>query len=209
MSYSGNCDLIFGSTTGSKNGKKLQDGVILNREHAGELGPFGVRPEEDITDDEDISNYHRIRVRATPALSPRATRSQMEELFVRMYSPDAEGPNTPSKATLSEKSINIATESAKNPRHLRAPSGYKSMELRQIAIAFAQRLPEETFTPTEIQGFLLTRKNDPVRALCEVDVWRDQTKAAKEKKGKLGYTRVSNTAGKTSMVVKVGIVNLL
>ncbi|KAL8869838.1 MAG: hypothetical protein Q9198_007786, partial [Flavoplaca austrocitrina] len=223
----GNCDLIFGSTTGSKNGKKLQDGVILNQEHTGPLGPSRVRPEEDITDDEDLSNYHRIRVRATPAFLPRATRSQMTELFIRMYSPDAEGPNTPSKATLSEKSINIATESAMKPRHRKAPSGHEliikaaqasvptppesplhssssseepssleSTELRDIAIAFAKRIPDETFTPTEIQGFLLTRKNDPVRALCEVDVWRDQTIAAKEKKGKLGYTRVSNTAGK-------------
>ncbi|KAL8886043.1 MAG: hypothetical protein Q9215_006198 [Flavoplaca cf. flavocitrina] len=209
----GNCDLIFGSTTGSKNGKKLQDGVILNQEHTGPLGPSRVRPEEDITDDEDLSNYHRIRVRATPAFLPRATRSQMTELFIRMYSPDAEGPNTPSKATLSEKSINIATESAKKLRHRRAFSGYELVakaaqasvptppesplhssssseepssleltELRDIAITFAKKLPEETFTSTEIQGFLLTRKNDPVRALCEVDVWRDQTIAAKEKK---------------------------
>ncbi|KAL8769633.1 MAG: hypothetical protein Q9209_004430 [Squamulea sp. 1 TL-2023] len=58
-----NCDLIFGSITGSKNGKKLQDVST----HAGEVGPFRVRPEEDITDDEDMSNYHRIRVRVIPA----------------------------------------------------------------------------------------------------------------------------------------------
>ena len=42
--------------------------MTLNRERARELGPSRVRPEEDITDDEDMSNYHRIRVRVIPAL---------------------------------------------------------------------------------------------------------------------------------------------
>ncbi len=157
----------------------------------------------------------------------KATKSQMTELFIRMYSPDAEAPNTPSKATLSEKSINIATESAKKPRHRKAPSGHEhvieaaqasvptppesplhdsssseepsspeSTDLQDIAVAFARKIEEETFTPAEIQGFLLTRKNEPMRALREVAVWRDQTMAAKEKKGKVGNAQVSNTAGK-------------
>ncbi|KAL8923437.1 MAG: hypothetical protein Q9172_003134 [Xanthocarpia lactea] len=157
----------------------------------------------------------------------KATKSQMTELFIRMYSPDAEALNTPSKATLSEKSINIATESAKKPRHRKAPSGQEhivkaaqasvptppesplhgsssseepsspeSTELQDIAVRFARELPEETFTPAEIQGFLLTRKNEPMRALQEVEVWKDQTMAAKEKKGKVGNAEVSNTAGK-------------
>ncbi|KAL8910400.1 MAG: hypothetical protein Q9171_004309 [Xanthocarpia ochracea] len=157
----------------------------------------------------------------------KATKSQMTELFIRMYSPDSEAPNTPSKATLSEKSINIATESAKKPRHRKAPSGHEqhikaaqasvltppesplhssssseepsspeSTELQDIAVAFAEEIPEETFTPAEIQGFLLTRKNEPMRALQEVEVWKDQMMAAKEKKDKVGNAQVSNTAGK-------------
>ncbi|KAL8632310.1 hypothetical protein Q9189_001982 [Teloschistes chrysophthalmus] len=55
-------------------------------------------------------------------------------------------------------------------------------ELHDIAVAFAKRLPEETFTPAEIQGFLLTRKNEPLRALEEVIPWRDQLIRAKHAK---------------------------
>ncbi|KAL8851216.1 MAG: hypothetical protein Q9221_003847 [Calogaya cf. arnoldii] len=152
----------------------------------------------------------------------KATKSQMTELFIRMYSPDAEIP-TSSKAVLSEKSIETAAETAMKLGHRHAPSGHEliakaaqvsiptppespryssdeasspeSTELKDIAVAFAQKLPEETFTPAEIQGYLLTRKNEPMRALKEVEVWRDQTIAAKEKKDKMGNSQVSNNAG--------------
>ncbi|KAL8673219.1 MAG: hypothetical protein Q9168_002371 [Polycauliona sp. 1 TL-2023] len=155
----------------------------------------------------------------------KATKSQMTELFIRMYSPDAEVP-TPSKAVLSEKKLETATETvAKKSRNRLAPSGHELLakaspalvptppdsprhgsissgeasspeatELQDIAAAFAQKLPEETFTPAEIQGFLLTRKNDPTRALKEVEVWRDQMIAIKEKKERMGNASVSRTA---------------
>ncbi|KAL8769426.1 MAG: hypothetical protein Q9209_004654 [Squamulea sp. 1 TL-2023] len=155
----------------------------------------------------------------------KATKSQMTELFIRMYSPDAEAP-TSGKPILSEKSISIATDAVKKSRHRKAPSGLEliakaaqasvptppespcqssnsdepsspeSTELQDIAMAFARMLPEETFTPAEIQGFLLTRKNEPMRALHEVANWRDQLVAAKEKKDKMGDTQVSKNAGK-------------
>ena len=155
----------------------------------------------------------------------KATKSQMTELFIRMYSPDAEIPS-PSKTVLSEKTAGLATESTKKLRHRHAPSGYEliakaaqasvptppesprhsaissdetgspeATELHDIAIAFAKQLPEDTFTPAEIQGYLLTRKNEPERALQEVEVWRDQLTAAKEKKDKLGNAQVSKNAG--------------
>lgn len=156
----------------------------------------------------------------------KATKSQMTELFIRMYSPDAEIP-TPSKTVLSEKIPGLATGTAKKSRHRHAPSGHEliakaaqasvptppesprysssgsdepsspeSTELQDIAAAFAKTLPEETFTPAEIQGFLLTRKNEPTRALKEVVVWRDRMTAAKEKKDKMGNAQVSKNAGK-------------
>ena len=91
MSYSGNCDLIFGSITGSKNGKKLQDGVILNREHAGKHGPSRVRTGEDFTDDEDMSNYHRIRVRVIPAekMANKLSTPEMRKLFNEIQAHEA------------------------------------------------------------------------------------------------------------------------
>ena len=59
-------------------------------------------------------------------------------------------------------------------------------QLKDIAAEFAARLPESTFTPAEIQGYLLTRKKEPMRALEEVETWRDAVLEAREKKSRLG-----------------------
>ena len=59
-------------------------------------------------------------------------------------------------------------------------------DLQDIAAEFAACLPESTFTPAEIQGYLLTRKKEPMRALEEVEAWRDALLEAREKKSKLG-----------------------
>ncbi|KAI4218337.1 MAG: hypothetical protein L6R36_009007, partial [Xanthoria steineri] len=173
----------------------------------------------------------------------KATRSQMTELFIRMYSPDAEIP-TPSKIVLSEKNPGLATGTARKSRHRHAPSGHEliakaaqaslptppespqhssississsdepsspeATELHDIAAAFAKKLPEETFTPAEIQGFLLTRKNEPTTALKEVEVWRDQLTAAKEKKDKMGNAQtwtnsaIANVARRARMKMQM------
>lgn len=153
----------------------------------------------------------------------KATRAQMSELFIRMYSPDAEAP-TPIKPIPSEKTTNttIATENTdlryrkalpghepmakagqaslltppETPRHSSNSSSEETSsreptELQDIASAFAELLPEETFTPAEIQGFLLTRKNEPMRALDEVKSWRDQNLEAKNKKDQMKNGQVS------------------
>ncbi|KAL8965707.1 MAG: hypothetical protein Q9183_003724 [Haloplaca sp. 2 TL-2023] len=155
----------------------------------------------------------------------KATRSQLTELFIRMYSPDAEVA-VPSKPVAVPKSVATSTDKQTKLRHRRGSrslSGHELIakaveasvptppespressieeaaspaptELHDIAAAFAKKLPEETFTPAEIQGFLLTRKSEPTRALEEVASWRDQTLRAKEKKEnreKTGDSQVS------------------
>jgi hypothetical protein len=57
-------------------------------------------------------------------------------------------------------------------------------ELRKIASKFADLIPDHKFSPAEVQGFLLTRKTDPHKALAEVGNWRDsllENKASKTK----------------------------
>ena len=57
-------------------------------------------------------------------------------------------------------------------------------ELRKIASQFADTIPDHKFSPAEVQGFLLTRKTDPHKALAEVGKWRDsllENKASKTK----------------------------
>jgi chaperone BCS1 len=58
-------------------------------------------------------------------------------------------------------------------------------ELHSLADEFASHLPEATFSPAEIQGFLLTRKKEPLRALEQVEEWRDAVIAARERKAKV------------------------
>ncbi|KAL9598284.1 MAG: hypothetical protein Q9219_004585 [cf. Caloplaca sp. 3 TL-2023] len=154
----------------------------------------------------------------------KATRGQMSELFIRMYSPDKE-ITIPGKPIPPAQSASTVQSSSKI-RHRKAPSGHELIakagqtsiptppesprhstsrtsssgdsspseptELHDIAAAFANNLPEETFTPAEIQGFLLTRKNEPMKALREVGVWRDQTLEAKQKKDQMKTGQVSN-----------------
>lgn len=122
-----------------------------------------------------------------------ATRSQIHELFMRMYSPH-DAPRSISITIKNGSSyeptsklglLNRETMSRipghpneptppQSPRH-NTPSGTSdTTDLEEIASRFAAKLPEDTFTPAEIQGFLLTRKKEPYRALEEVDVWKEK-----------------------------------
>ena len=85
-----------------------------------------------------------------------ATRSQICELFTRMYSPKDH------------------------------PSALATSELKEVAEKFAAQLDEKSFTPAEIQGFWLTQKMDPMKALREVEAWKNQVLRSKQEKSKMG-----------------------
>ncbi|EDU44029.1 mitochondrial chaperone bcs1 [Pyrenophora tritici-repentis Pt-1C-BFP] len=53
--------------------------------------------------------------------------------------------------------------------------------IADMAERFAEQLPEDTFSPAEVQGYLLKKKRDPVQALEEVCKWRDSVLEAKKK----------------------------
>lgn len=55
--------------------------------------------------------------------------------------------------------------------------------LADMARSFAVQIPEGKFSPAEIQGFLLTLKYEPLKAVEKVGEWRDALLGAK-KKGK-------------------------
>jgi chaperone BCS1 len=52
-------------------------------------------------------------------------------------------------------------------------SAHAAPSIEELATAFADALPEGVFSPAEIQGFLLTQKKDPLKALSDVGAWRD------------------------------------
>ncbi|KAH0551085.1 hypothetical protein GP486_007567 [Trichoglossum hirsutum] len=94
-----------------------------------------------------------------------ATRPQAQELFMRMYAHD----ETQTDLTLRAKTAD-------------GESGEEVIgrgDLEDMASKFAQLIPDHEFTPAEIQGFLLTKKNDPKRALAEVQEWGNMMMIAK------------------------------
>ena len=144
-----------------------------------------------------------------------ASKAQIYQLFTRMYSPDAAATGKTSEPfTLSavpkanakpaSKADQLGFTSIEKPP-LPLPTHQDSIltppdspnptppsstsptptHIESIAKQFSEVLPEDVFTPAEIQGFLLTRKKEPLRALKEVEEWRDALIEAKEKKARV------------------------
>ena len=58
-------------------------------------------------------------------------------------------------------------------------------ELRVLAQKFAENIPDNQFSPAELQGFLLKRKKDPRKARDEVGKWVEEMMEVKRTGGKL------------------------
>ena len=116
---------------------------------------------------------------------------------------DLTPPATPKRAaspsTTSSPSLSPSSK-------LTIPSASDSIstsgDIEAIASRFAERLPEGVFTPAEIQGFLLTRKKEPLRALQEIEAWKADTIKAKEKKASANASSVGGGAAASTGAVK-------
>lgn len=100
-----------------------------------------------------------------------ATRDQIHETFLRMYSTTAE-----------EQASGGRLPDTKYRPILKFTDPEK---LEEMAQQFAEQLPEDKFSPAEIQGLLLIRKKEPQKALDDVGLWRDEMLEAKKKGKKL------------------------
>ena len=150
--------------------------LVMTTNHVEKLDPALIRP-------------GRVDMKVEFSL---ASQNQVRQLFVRMYSPDSEDssqfldkPSLASDMDFREK----AKKTNESP--LTPPSTPKESveeeddkDLDQIAADFAGCIPEKTFTPAEIQGFLLTRKKEPKRALKEVKEWIKEELDAKQAKSR-------------------------
>ncbi|KAF1969365.1 P-loop containing nucleoside triphosphate hydrolase protein [Bimuria novae-zelandiae CBS 107.79] len=124
-----------------------------------------------------------------------ATRSQTRDIYKRMYSTASETlkPAAPSKLsrpstpTSKQPNLSSAREDEEFLELLTREPQYDAVDLKQLgnmAEEFASKIPEGTFSPAEIQGFLLTRKKEPIRALAEVEEWRDGELKRRREKGR-------------------------
>jgi chaperone BCS1 len=138
-----------------------------------------------------------------------ATHEQIRDIYVRMYSTDRDDvrPISSSTSTSSKTAARPSSSSGKKTKSLSAAAALNSDDaffslltkkpqldivespekLRAMADEFAGLLPDGKLSPAEIQGFLLTRKKEPRRALLEVERWRDallESKESEEREGR-------------------------
>ncbi|KAI8681913.1 hypothetical protein NCS55_00444700 [Fusarium keratoplasticum] len=100
----------------------------------------------------------------------RASRKQATELFGRMY--DGSQPK-PEQAETAEGET----------EHIVAVD--RAEELSSLSEEFGKLIPEEVFSPAEIQEFLLKRKDDPLKALADVAHWIEASVQQKESKSRV------------------------
>jgi mitochondrial chaperone BCS1 len=130
-----------------------------------------------------------------------ATKPQIKELFERMYTSDkpaksrlsASAPyltQKPPKPGKASKTLSILTPPAtpviEDTFAVTVPAacGLPERTLEEIAAEFAAKIPDDKFSPAEVQGFLLKRKKNPQKALAEIERWVEsmlELKASKTK----------------------------
>ncbi len=99
-----------------------------------------------------------------------ATRSQISQLFTCMYSPD--NPSSPTITFDKELPNPKHVDGLASGKFATLQSGVNKLtptDLDDMGKVFANNLPDSKFTLAELQGYFLTRKNEPWRALEEVD----------------------------------------
>jgi chaperone BCS1 len=124
----------------------------------------------------DLPRTTKIPSSPAPSSSPSPS-----TIYVNKPSPTENGnvlmpPLTPIKV--------ISNAVAKGEKRQR--EDLSEEELSKIARKFAAQVPDDMFSPAEIQGFLLKRKTEPRRALEEVAVWVEGMKNMKMKGGARG-----------------------
>ncbi|ETN42721.1 uncharacterized protein HMPREF1541_01879 [Cyphellophora europaea CBS 101466] len=141
-----------------------------------------------------------------------ASTQQIKELFLRMYSADSvEHARQATKISqvmphmdmrsLMEANGDLAPGSDEQAKTNRADDGTTPAEkdsitnspnasapltidadLEKLANQFSDVLPGGTFSPAEVQGYLLTRKKGPKKAVADIVAWRDEQIARKTMK---------------------------
>jgi chaperone BCS1 len=100
-----------------------------------------------------------------------ATQIQIKDMFKLMYGPvriEVESEDTHQQSP----SLDITSDDGMTGRTKDSPEIKMSeATLEEKAALFARKIPEGKFSPAAIQGYLITRKNDPDKAIKEADDW--------------------------------------
>ncbi|KAK4544157.1 hypothetical protein LTR36_004367 [Oleoguttula mirabilis] len=123
-----------------------------------------------------------------------AMKEQVRELFTRMYAASEQTPEpklsiggaaangSAKKAAVTEKKT---AEPNGHPKGIDASqdqlSSLSRPELEELAAEFASHVPDNTFTPAEVQNLLMRHKTEPRTALAKLENWVKETLEEKEK----------------------------
>jgi chaperone BCS1 len=115
-----------------------------------------------------------------------AMREEVRELFIRMYRVSEEDYEVEipqaSASTISGKSSNGSIASENGNVHFKHAADTTEVEgLEDLAKEFAERIPDDTFTPAEIQNHLMRYKNEPREAVDTAEAWKKGVLEEKEK----------------------------
>lgn len=113
--------------------------------------------------------------RQSPKKSSAQANGTVERDAPRPPSPDAKAAAPHEKAAASQQKADLADW--KSPPQLRTRT-----EIESLGIRFAEEVPADTFTPAEIQGYLLKHKRDPEEAVQEAAAWVQATLEEKRKR---------------------------
>lgn len=145
--------------------------------------------------DEALTRPGRVDIRIPFTL---ATSTQITDIFTRMYGADLH------KSLSRSQTVDVNHKPLPKPQRRDSKTLTDDDEddiedllfekpvshtldrsaLKQMAQEFAAKLPEGRFSPAAIQGYLLTRKREPQRALDEACAWRDEQLSARDGKSK-------------------------
>jgi SpoVK/Ycf46/Vps4 family AAA+-type ATPase len=104
----------------------------------------------------------------------KAIRSQVKDIFFNMYQPAPafEDPKPKKKKVkLTEEKEEQTEEEKAEEARLEAKRKEEEEELRKMAEEFSDHVPERQFSPAQLQDYILLRKDQPRRALEEIDAW--------------------------------------
>jgi chaperone BCS1 len=84
-----------------------------------------------------------------------------------------------------KRSIDVATEELLKPLLTKQHAKWNEDDLNDLAERFVSKVPENNFSPAEVQNFLIPRKKNPWSAVGEVDQWVYEMLAAIETKASI------------------------
>nr|POE72894.1 putative mitochondrial chaperone bcs1-b [Quercus suber] len=126
-----------------------------------------------------------------------AMKTQIHELFVRMYEVDAEHgafQNVSSGLASPPGPRKTKSGPGQNSRFVKSPylavdetdelTNLSRDELEKLAAAFAAEVDDDTFTPAEIQGLLMRYKKEPRKVVGIVKEWARETLQEKEEQAR-------------------------